>query len=67
MTNCLSHIDMDCVEGINARIFEDKWRTLETLGDLIYSYPSFSTSCSKAFKDISLNVVQLDFYSTCKS
>ena len=40
----------------NARIFEDKARTLEVLWDTIYFLNSFWASCTTSFEGISLNV-----------
>ena len=43
----------------NARIFEGKWRMVETLWGLLHFYSSLSTSCTIAFKGSSLNVINL--------
>ncbi|RVX23795.1 LINE-1 reverse transcriptase-like [Vitis vinifera] len=45
----------------NARIFEDKVRNLEFLWDSIVFLASLWAFCSKAFKGIPLNVIQLDW------
>ena len=44
----------------NARIFEDKVRNLENLWDSIHFFASLWVFCSKVFKGIPLNVLQLD-------
>ncbi|RVW91479.1 Transposon TX1 uncharacterized 149 kDa protein [Vitis vinifera] len=49
----------------NARIFEDKARNSEFLWDSIVFLASLWTFCSKAFKGIPLNVIQLDWIAVC--
>ena len=45
----------------NGRIFKDKWRTSEMLWDLLYFYSSsFKASFINNFKDIPLNIIQLN-------
>ena len=51
----------------NGRIFKDKWRTLEMLWDLLYFYSSsFKASFINNFKDIPLNILQLNQHSMCR-
>ena len=54
MEDCLSHFDLDCV---NAKIFEDKWRTSEMLWDLFHFFTLFWAPCIDNFKGIPLNVI----------
>ena len=49
----------------NARIFEDKARNSEYLWDSIVFLASLWAFCSKAFKGIPLNVIQLDWIAVC--
>ncbi|RVX05736.1 Transposon TX1 uncharacterized 149 kDa protein [Vitis vinifera] len=49
----------------NARIFEDKARNSEFLWDSIVFLASLWAFCSKAFKGIPLNVIQLDWIAVC--
>ncbi|RVX22996.1 putative mitochondrial protein [Vitis vinifera] len=49
----------------NARIFEDKVRNSEFLWDSIVFLASLWAFCSKAFKGIPLNVIQLDWIAAC--
>ena len=51
----------------NARIFEDKIRNLENLWDSIHFLASLWAFCSKVFKGIPLNVLQLDWLAVCNS
>ena len=44
-----------------------KVRTSEDIWDTIYFLASFWASCTSTFKGISLNVVQLDWFSMCRS
>ncbi|RVW80860.1 putative ribonuclease H protein [Vitis vinifera] len=49
----------------NARIFEDKARNSEYLWDSICFLTSFWAFCSKVFKGIPLNMLQLDWLAAC--
>ncbi|RVX05720.1 Transposon TX1 uncharacterized 149 kDa protein [Vitis vinifera] len=49
----------------NTRIFEDKARNSEFLWDSIVFLASLWAFCSKAFKGIPLNVIQLDWIAVC--
>ena len=49
----------------NARIFEDKARNSEYLWDCIRFLTSLWAFCSKVFKGIPLNVLQLDWLAVC--
>ena len=49
----------------NARIFEDKARNSGFLWDSIVFLASLWAFCSKAFKGIPLNVIQLDWIAVC--
>ena len=49
----------------NARIFEDKVRNSEYLWDSICFLTSFWAFCSKVFKGIPLNMLQLDWLAAC--
>ena len=49
----------------NARIFEDKARNSEYLWDSISFLASLWALCSKVFKGIPLNVLQLDWLAVC--
>ena len=51
----------------NARIFEDKVRNSEYLWDFIHFLASLWAFCSKVFKGIPLNVLQLDWIAVCNS
>ena len=51
----------------NARIFEDKAKNLENLWDSIHFLASLWAFCSVIFKDIPLNVLQLDWLVVCRS
>ena len=48
-----------------ARIFEDKARNSEYLQDSIRFLASLWAFCSKVFKGIPLNVLQLDWLAVC--
>ena len=50
----------------NVRIFEDKSRNSEYLWDSIRFLASLWAFCSKVFKGIPLNVLQLDWLAVCK-
>lgn len=52
---------------INATIFEEKWRTVEMLWDLLHLYSSFWASYTNAFKNIPFNVIRLNWHSMCSS
>ena len=66
MVNCLSQTNVVCVAERNA-----KWRATETLGGggHIIHFDSFVflASCTFTFKDIPLNIVQLDWFSACRT
>ena len=49
----------------NARIFKDKARNSEYLWDSICFLTSFWAFCSKVFKGIPLNMLQLDWLAAC--
>ena len=49
----------------NVRIFEDKWRTFETLWELFHFFTSLWASCTDDFKGIPLNIIQLSWLSVC--
>ena len=49
----------------NARIFKDKARNSEYLWDSIRFLASLQAFCSKVFKEIPLNVLQLDWLTVC--
>ena len=49
----------------NARIFYDKVRNSEYLWDSIRFLASLLAFCSKVFKGIPLNVLQLDWLAVC--
>ncbi|KAJ9680550.1 hypothetical protein PVL29_019769 [Vitis rotundifolia] len=49
----------------NARIFEDKARNAEYLWDSICFLTSFWAFCSKVFKGIPFNILQLDWLAAC--
>lgn len=52
---------MDSLEGVECEIFFfDKWRTLESIWNLIHLHSFPWTSSSKAFEDTPLNILQLD-------
>ena len=51
----------------NARIFEDKVRNSGFLWDSIVFLASLWAFCSKVFKGIPLNVLQLDWIAVCNS
>ena len=51
----------------NARIFEDKARNSKNLWDSIHFLASLWAFCSKVFKGIPLNVLQLDWLVVCNS
>ena len=51
----------------NARIFEDKARNPESLGDSIFFLASLWVFCSKVFKGTPLIVLQLDWLAACNS
>ena len=61
---CLTLISMVWWER-NARIFEDKWRTSETLWDLCHFFTSLRASCTNEFKGCPLNVIQLSWLVIC--
>ena len=49
----------------NARIFEEKWKTVETLWDLLHFYSSLWASCTTTFKGTPLNIIQLNSCLAC--
>ena len=49
----------------NARIFQDKTRNSKNLWDSIHFLASLQAFCSKVFKGIPLNVLQLDWLAVC--
>ena len=49
----------------NARIFEDKTRNSKNFWDSIRFLVSLWAFCSKVFKGIPLNVLQLDWLAVC--
>ena len=51
----------------NVRVFEDNARNSEVLWDIIHFLASFWAFCTTTFKDIPLNVVQLDWLALCSS
>ncbi|RVW93876.1 Transposon TX1 uncharacterized 149 kDa protein [Vitis vinifera] len=51
----------------NNRIFEDKGRTEEMLWDLIRFYSSLWAFCTEAFRQVPLNVLQLNWIVVCAS
>ena len=61
---CLTLIWMVWQER-NARIFEDKWRTFETLWDLFHFFSSLWASCTNDFKGIPLNVIKFSWLLVC--
>ena len=50
-----------------ARIFWYKASSLGDLWDIIYFLTSFWTSCATTFRDVTLNLIQLDWMSMCSS
>ena len=65
MASCEHSSNSGCVVERNARIFEDKARNSEFLWDSIVFLASLWAFCSKAFKGIPLNVIQLDWIAAC--
>ena len=56
---------VDCVERRNARIFEDIWKTLKMMWDLLHFYVSFWAYYTGIFKLYPLSVIQLNWLSIC--
>ena len=49
----------------NARIFENTWRTLDSLWDSLHFFVSFWAYCIDIFKPYPLSVIQLSWLSIC--
>ena len=61
---CLTLIWIVWQEG-NVRIFEDKWRMLEMLWDLLHFFLCFLGLLYCDFKGIPLNVIKLNWHLVC--
>ena len=49
----------------NAQIFENMWRTLDSLWDLLHFFVSFWAYCIDIFKPYPLSVIHLSWLSIC--
>ena len=49
----------------NTRIFEDTWKMLEIMWDLLHFLVSFWAYCTNIFKSYLLSVIQLSWLSIC--
>ena len=65
MASCMHRFNLGGVTGKKYKDFQDKERNSENLWDSIHFLASLWTFCSKVFKGIPLNVLQLDWLEVC--